>query len=108
MKAKTVIMKPSQMGQLIFLILFPFAHLCFACQAANSCASRSALIPARNFACLAAGCCLNHSRAAVAVSLTGRKVSPLLRAFLLARLLKPVSGPCGATQTGMSYHACTF
>src|SRR5256714_13074457 len=94
--------KPAQIAQLNLFII-SLLYLRFACQAARSWASRSAEIPARNLACLSAGCCLNHSRVAVAVSLTGRKVSPLLRAFLFPKLLNPVSGPCGATQTVMLY-----
>jgi len=75
---------------------------CFACQAASTAASRSTEIPERSFACLSAGCFLNHSSVACAVSLTGRHVNPLLRAFFTLICEKPVSPPRGDTH--MSDH----
>src|SRR5258706_3359168 len=83
-------------------------YFLLACQAARTSTSRSGLIPARNFACLSAGCFLNQSRVACVVSGTDRKVSPLSSALLMLILEKPASSPRGGTQTGMSDHAETF
>src|SRR6476660_2093292 len=82
----------------------PYIHFPFACHAARISFSRAAVMPERRLACRWAGCFLNHSRVAAAVSLTGRNVIPFATALLLLRLLKPPSGPFGATHTGMSYH----
>src|SRR5258708_6038960 len=81
-----------------------YFFFCLACQALSISASRSAEIPARRWVCLSAGCSLNHSSVACAVSPTDRKVSPSLTALLLLSWVNPISGPRGADHTGMSYH----
>ena len=58
-------------------------HFPVLCQAANTSASRCALNPARIFICRSGVCFLNHSRVALAVSESGRKVRPLLTALLI-------------------------
>src|SRR5882672_1336109 len=86
----------------------PALYFLLACQAASTSTSRSGLIPARNFACLSAGCALNQSRVACVVSGTDRNVSPLLNDLAMLILENPAESPFGGTQTGMSPHGETF
>src|SRR5207253_2746153 len=73
-----------------------------ACQAANNSFSRSGVMPALNLACLSAGCFLNQSSVARAVSDTGLNVNPLSSARLMLIKANPAESPTGGTHTGIS------